>query len=313
MVTLHRKLLGLLPRLGVRVLDLGAGAAVVYRRGVRRRVALGQGADLVLSGRTAAFRHVPLGDTGARLLLDEKGTAADERKFQLAAAAYLCGQHVTALLDRYAVNCVFDVGANSGQYGRQLRRFGYTGRIVSFEPTTDAFAKLRQAAEGDPEWQVHQVGLGREDATRSIHVGWNSMNSLLPPSDYGKGRYKRFARTRTEEIEVRRLDGMMDKALAGLSDPRPYLKMDTQGYDLEVFAGAGDRVAEFVGMQSEVATLRLYEGSPRMSEAVAVYEENGFEISGMYPVTREPATGRVVEFDCVMVRAAAVPPGSSWE
>jgi hypothetical protein len=62
-------------------------------------------------------------------------------------------------------------------------------------------------------------------------------------------------------------------------------------------------------MQSEVATLRLYEGSPRMGEAIAVYEERGFEITGMYPVSREEATGRVVEFDCVMVRATAVPAG----
>jgi hypothetical protein len=44
-----------------------------------------------------------------------------------------------------------------------------------------------------------------------------------------------------------------------------------------------------------------------MSESIATYEGSGFEISGMYPVTREESTGRVVEFDCVMVRADAVP------
>jgi FkbM family methyltransferase len=307
MPTLYRRTLGLLPRIGVRVLDLGSGTAVVYRRGVRKRVPLGAGADLITRGRAAKWTGVPLGDSGARLLLDEKATAADERRFQLSAAAYLCGQHVAALLDRYEVNCVFDVGANSGQYGKQLRRLGYTGRIVSFEPTAETFAKLQRTAEKDPDWLVYQMGLGREDATESIHVGWKTMNSLLPPSDYGKGRYQRFATTRTEEIEIRRLDGVMDKALAGITDPRPYLKMDTQGYDLEVFAGAGERVADFVGMQSEVAALRLYEGSPRMAEAIATYEASGFEISGMYPVTREAATGRVVEFDCVMVRADAVP------
>lgn len=162
-------------------------------------------------------------------------------------------------------------GANAGQYGRRLRKLGYTGRIVSFEPTADAFEKLERAAKKDDDWWVYNVGLGRADSAQSIHVGWNTMNSLLPPSDYGKDRYLRFAKTHTE------------------------------------FAGAGDRVADFVGMQSEVAALRLYEGSPRMAEAIATYEGGGFEISGMYPVTREETTGRVVEFDCVMVRADAVP------
>ena len=54
-----------------------------------------------------------------------------------------------------------------------------------------------------------------------------------------------------------------------LADPRPYLKMDTQGDHLEVFGGAGERIAEFVGLQSEVAVLKLYEGSSGMGEAVA--------------------------------------------
>jgi FkbM family methyltransferase len=328
MQTLYRRLLSVLPRLGVQVLDLGSGTAVLSRRGKRKRVSVGREADLVTrdSSRYAvtrvrpdtwvvargrgdppsdAWTNVRLGDTGAHLLFDAK--ASDERSLQLAAAAYLCGHHVAGLLEKYEVNCVFDVGANAGQYGRRLRSLGYTGRIVSFEPTEEAFAKLEKAAEDDPEWWVFPFALGREEATRSMHVGWATMNSLLPASDYGKDRYRRFAKDRTEEIEIRRLDSVMDKALAGLTDPRPYLKMDTQGYDMEVFAGAGERIEEFVGMQSEVAALRLYEGSPEMSEAIAAYEKSGFGITGMYPVTREDTTGRVVEFDCVMMRADAAP------
>jgi len=144
-----------------------------------------------------------------------------------------------------------------------------------------------------------------------MNVDWKTMNSLLPASDYGKERYKRFGKTRTEDIQIRRLDDVMPDAVAGLTDPRPFLKMDTQGFDLEVFAGGGDRIQDFVGMQSEVAVLRLYEGSPPMSESIATYEASGFEITGMYPVTREDTTGRVVEFDCVMMRASAAPPLAS--
>ncbi|TLS46805.1 FkbM family methyltransferase [Streptomyces montanus] len=352
MQTLYRRLLKLLPKLGMQVLDLGPGDALVSRRGGRTRLPVGQGADLlarrnsgyavtqvgedtwviardrpagakakakakskpqakvpaqvqVQAKAAGAWESVRLGDTGAHLLLDPQASAGDERVFQLAAAEYLCAHHVTALLDKYEVNCVFDVGANAGQYGSRLRRLGYTGRIVSFEPTSAAFAKLQKKAANDPDWWVFNFGLGREDATLDIHVDWNSMNSLLPPTDYGRGRYKRFAKSNTEQIEIRRLEAVMEEALDGLADPRPYLKMDTQGYDLEVFGGAGKRIDEFVGMQSEVALLQLYEGSPRMHEAVAVYEDSGFEITGMYPVTREPATGRVVEFDCVMMRATA--------
>jgi hypothetical protein len=99
---------------------------------------------------------------------------------------------------------------------------------------------------------------------------------------------------------------MLDEVLDGLDDPRPFLKMDTQGYDVEVFRGLGKRAREIVALQSEVALMQLYEGMPRMAEALAVYEEAGFEVSGMYPVNREENSGRVLEFDCLMVRADAV-------
>lgn len=319
MKTAYRKLLGVLPRLGLQVLDLGPGAAVVARRGGYVRIPTGDGTDVVVRRRNRkAVRQV--GDdvwlVGERAkgvsalvksLLDAKATAEDERPFQLAAAKYLCAHHVAGLLKQYDVNCVFDVGANAGQYAKGLRQFGYTGRIVSFEPVAATFTRLQRAAEGDEDWWVFPFALGSEESVQEMHVEWNSMNSLLPPSDYGKGRYKRFAKGRTEEIAVRRLDDVLDKALDGIADPRPYLKMDTQGFDLEVFAGAGERIKEFVGLQSEVALLRLYEGSPGMGEALAEYERRGFEITGMYPVTREDATGRIVEFDCVMMRAEAAP------
>ncbi|MEV1068429.1 FkbM family methyltransferase [Streptomyces sp. NPDC050263] len=312
MRTLYRRLLALLPRIGVEVTDLGPGTAVVSRRGGPYRVTGADKDTWVLRRTRDAPRSevveggaVRLGDTG--VLLMDAPDRQDERGLQLAAAAYLCAQHVAAMLELYGVNCVFDVGANTGQYAKGLRRHGYTGRIVSFEPTSQAFARLEAAASDDPDWRVYRCGLGREETTAEIHTGWKTMNSLLPASDYGKGRYGRFAKPDTEEIRVRRLAEVMDEALDGLADPRPYLKMDTQGYDLEVFAGAGDRIAEFAGMQSEVAVLKLYEGSPGMGEAVAAYEAAGFGITGMYPVTREAGTGRVIEFDCVLMRADAAP------
>lgn len=317
MQTFYRRLLRLMPRIGVQVTDIAPGTALVSRSAtplavtgagkgtwiVRR--AKGGAADPADAG-PADADAVRLGETGA-LLLMEGAARRDERKLQLAAAEYLCTQHVAAMLALYDANCVFDVGANSGQYARRLRRLGYTGRIVSFEPTSETFARLEKAAAQDPDWHVYRCGLGREETTAEIHTGWKTMNSLLGPSDYGRDRYSRFDTSDTEEIRVRRLDGVMDEALEGLADPRPYLKMDTQGYDLEVFAGAGKRIEEFVGMQSEVAVLRLYEGSPGMGEAVAAYEAAGFGITGMYPVTREATTGRVIEFDCVLMRADAAP------
>ncbi|WP_314174684.1 FkbM family methyltransferase [Streptomyces winkii] len=288
MATMFRRVLGALPRMGVQVLDLGPGAAVVSRRG----------------GYTATKTSATEWTVGSK----GSGTAADGWGLHKTTSSRLCARHVADLLANYEVNCVFDVGANKGQYGRQLRDFGYRGRIVSFEPVPDALAKLRKVAARDRDWLVYPCALGRSESVQTMHLGWKTMNSLLEPSAYGQKRYKRFANSaRTTEVSLRRLDAVMDEAMEGVAHPRPFLKMDTQGFDMEVFAGAGERIGEYVGMQSEVAVLQLYEGSPHMIEAIAAYEEAGFEITGMYPVTREETTGRVVEFDCILARADSVP------
>ena len=221
-------------------------------------------------------------------------------------AHYLVGRHVAAVLEMYRVNCVVDVGANRGQYGQALRRAGYTGHIASFEPVAEPFAKLARAAGDDPRWEVHRCALGREDGTATMNVVPGTLSSVLAPTRFGAGRYAKLREAEEQEVPVRRLDGLLDDILRSVDAPRPFLKLDTQGYDLEAFAGLGDRAREFVGLQSEVALMRIYEGMPRLPEALATYEAAGFGVTGLFPVSRQSRTGRVLEFDCVMVRPDAV-------
>jgi FkbM family methyltransferase len=221
-------------------------------------------------------------------------------------ARYLVPRHVAAILGKYRANCVLDVGANRGQYARALRRAGYDGHIVSFEPVPADFEVLARAARADGRWTVHAYALGREDGETEINVVPGTLSSLLAPTRFGSSRYERLRETRAERVPVRRLDGLLDEVLAPVAQPRPYLKLDTQGFDLEVFAGLGERVGDVVAMQSELALLQIYEGMPRLPEALAAYEAAGFAVTAMYPVSRQSRTARVLEFDCVMVRPSAL-------
>jgi len=150
--------------------------------------------------------------------------------------SHIENDHIAGVLEKYRVNCVLDVGANRGQYSRRLRAAGYSGYIVSFEPVPHLFEKLEQNASGDPKWTVHRVALGAEDDVTSMHVvpqtakGWQGgLSSILAPTAYGKGRYGVLRETVTEEVPLRRLDGLLDSVIAHVPDPRIYLKLDTQG------------------------------------------------------------------------------------
>ncbi len=284
-MNLQTSLLQLVPRLGLRVADILPGAVVLSRKDAFR------------------VRHL---DPDAALVIRRRARRRHWFEREKSLTAYAVSEHVAAVLGKYDVNLVIDVGANRGQYARRLRRAGYRGRIASFEPVSEVFERLREAAADDPRWSVHPYALGREDTVTSMHVVPGTLSSVLAPSDFGAQRYEQLRAPAAREVRVRRLDGLLDELTAGLENPRPYLKLDTQGYDVEVFQGAGDRVRELVGMQSELALMRIYEGMPRLPEALALYEASGFEVTALYPVSRETATARVLEFDCVMVRADAV-------
>jgi FkbM family methyltransferase len=284
-MTAPRSRLSVLRRLGFEVRRLGAGAAVVLRPGSPLRVTEVGDRTWVLRGRN-----------GRRGIDQEQRILGD----------HLARQHVGWLLDELDINCVLDVGANLGQFAKRLRAEGYAGRIVSFEPVAALADQLREAANGDPDWSVVQCALGEADDETEINVRPGAMSSLLPSSDFGKNWSKRLRQTERETIQVRRLDGLFEDAVAGLEEPRVFLKLDTQGFDLQAFAGAGERIKQIAGMQSEVSCVPIYDDMPRLPEQIAAYEAAGFEITGMFPVTRHAPTLRVIEFDVMMVRAEEV-------
>jgi len=284
-MSLRHPRLSVLRRLGLEVTRLGAGAAVVARPGSSIRV------DEV-DNRTWVVRR----EEDRRRIFQEQRALGD----------YLAEQHIVWLLRELDVNCVLDVGANVGQYARRLRAGGYAGRIVSFEPVAALADELRRAASDDPDWQVMQCALGEVDEETEINVRPGAMSSLLPSSDFGKTWSKRLRETEAQTIQVRRLDGVFAEAVAGIDEPRVYLKLDTQGFDLQAFAGGGECLKQVVGMQSEVSCVPIYDNMPRLPEQISTYEAQGFEITGMFPVTRHRASLRVIEFDVTMVRAEAV-------
>lgn len=77
------------------------------------------------------------------------------------------------LLSACKVDCVFDVGAYIGDYAIELRRLGYSGHIVSFEPLPEQFAKLNQRACKDLLWTVGpRCALGRmQEQLRCMYHG----------------------------------------------------------------------------------------------------------------------------------------------
>lgn len=240
------------------------------------------------------------------VVFDQQAALQHMNGYQNSMAEHLGAQHLQWLFRSLGINCVLDVGANRGQFAKRLRQAGYGGRIVSYEPVAELYRALTEEAADDPAWNVYPWALGDEEGTAEINVVPGTMSSMLSASDFGKEWSAKLRDAHTETISIRKLDGVLDEATDGLAEPRIFLKMDTQGYDLATVRGAGDRLADVLALQSEVSCLPIYDGMPRMTEQLDTYEAAGFAISAMFPVSRHARTLRVIEFDVVMLRPDAV-------
>ncbi len=217
--------------------------------------------------------------------------------------------HLRRFLAHFGVDCVFDVGANRGQYADMLRHAaGFTGPIISFEPIPELAAELKTRSQSDPNWHVEASALDREAGPATFHVMRNSeFSSLHQPSDDQPPMFREFnSIARSVPVTRSTVAAELAKYRQLLGFSRPFLKLDTQGNDVAVVEGAGESIAAFVGIQSELAITRLYQGSVGFTDALTYYKERGFELSALVP-NNAGHFPRLVEIDCILFRRDATP------
>lgn len=212
--------------------------------------------------------------------------------------------HLTRIFRLYGTNCVIDVGANTGQYGRMLRNIGYKGRIVSFEPVRESFDALESCRPHDREWIRIRSALGDETGSRSINVASSTdLTSFLPskPGTVDWGHDAGLSTDHVETVPIVRLDAVFGHCVEGLRNARVHLKLDTQGWDMEVIRGATVSLPEIWTMQSEISVLPIYKSMMPWLDALSLLQSKGFAITELVPVASDRGL-RVIEFDAVMVR-----------
>jgi FkbM family methyltransferase len=212
---------------------------------------------------------------------------------------------LVAVLERFEVSCVLDVGANVGQYAHMLRAWGYAGRIVSFEPLADAHAVLTGRAAADALWQVApRMAIGDQDGETLLEVSAESdMSSILPQSEILRRVSPTSAVLRREPVRVARLDSVAPAFLA--RDDRVFLKIDTQGFEPQVLAGAARLLERLCGVQLEMSLVPCYEGEVGYRAMIDRLAAAGLESYLFIPGYFERKLGRQLQLDGVFMRGQA--------
>lgn len=209
------------------------------------------------------------------------------------------------IFKKYEIDSVFDVGANHGQFRDFLRNeVGYRGHIFSFEPVQSLADYLEQRSQSDPLWHIYPFALGAEAGEAEINI--------MASDDFSSFRIPDNAQTpefvggnnleKTQVVSIKRFEDVVCEIQNTHHFSNPYLKIDTQGFDLEVIRGAGAFVRKIAAIQCEVSVIPIYKDMPDYLTTFATLKGIDFDLSGLFPVTRDSHL-RVIEFDCVAINS----------
>lgn len=206
------------------------------------------------------------------------------------------------VLDWSEIDVVYDVGANIGQFASQLRAKKFTGIIVSFEPMEQEHEYLLNRSRQDKKWIVtERCALGASNTEVEINVSKNSYSSSI--LDIGEVHINSAPGShfvRLEKVQVKTLDSFEFREKH--RNLRKWLKIDVQGYEMEVLKGATSTLNDVHGIQVELSTTQLYLNQPLFYEVSAYLYELGFELLDIEHGFRESYSGQLLQFDAYFIK-----------
>lgn len=168
---------------------------------------------------------------------------------------------------------IVDVGANplGAPVYADLLRHGLA-QVWGFEPHPEAAAKLR--ADAPEAMTVIEAAVGTPGRAVFNAYPASEMSSLykLSPQSIGYlGHFRRHLNTEAEvDTTLNSLDALPDVPAIDC------LKVDAQGAEVAVIAGARDKLAQAVAVVAEMRFYRLYDGEPMLHELDAELRAQGF-------------------------------------
>jgi FkbM family methyltransferase len=211
-------------------------------------------------------------------------------------------KQLSTLLDFLNINIIFDIGANKGQFGTNIRKHKYKGKIISFEPLTSARKKLLENTDKDIDWVVHkQCAIGNRNGLIKINISENSVSSsILMINSTHTDAEKKSIFINSEMVPIIRLDDIINDYIKPYSNL--FIKIDTQGYEKEILNGAEQALKKAQGILCELSLVPLYQKQALWRDIVDMLDQRGFVLWAIQKGFTNPKTGQTLQVDGIFIR-----------
>ena len=197
------------------------------------------------------------------------------------------------------IETLVDVGAHRGNFSLDILNYFSIKKAFLFEPNSLLVRQsLIPLSKEYGNLEVFQFALGSRNSNATLNVSANDglsssvlrMKKLhLETAPESKYEFK-------SEITVRKLDDIIPQKLRNI-----LLKIDTQGYELEVLKGSTKTLKNCNVVIVEISFDELYQYGTSALEVMSFLQTAGFKIFQIYPVLTLP-NGRWLQADAVFIR-----------
>lgn len=192
---------------------------------------------------------------------------------------------------------IYDIGANLGTWSLLAKAVIPGARVEAFEPLPAHHAGFMRRCEGLAGVNLHRIALGAANGIANLRVtDFSDASSFLPMTDASR---RLFGLEEAGQVatEVRRLDDY--QAEKGLPPP-DLMKLDVQGFELEVLKGSTRQLRAAKALIVEVSFVELYERQCMFPEVSGFLDQHGFSVHAFGVTT--PLGKPLVQADILFLR-----------
>lgn len=175
---------------------------------------------------------------------------------------------------------IIDVGANSGQFSKVVGYFYPKATIDAFEPLPNLYSKIQKTFENKKNIRTYNVALGNENGTVMFNKNnYGHISSILEISNTNKHYPKQKNDLKQIVVEIKTLDSL--DLIKNKTRGTALLKLDVQGYELEVLKGATETINNIDYIVIEANLEELYYNQPSFTKMNSYLNKSEFELMGM--------------------------------
>lgn len=208
--------------------------------------------------------------------------------------------------DKYAyirslkINTVIDIGANTGQFAKEIRSKIPQAKIYSFEPIKECFRKLKENMLTDKNFDSFNFAIGNENTKIKINKSeYTPSSSILEMSENHKKLFPHTTKHEDEEIETKKLDDVVKNLNL---EKEILIKIDVQGFEMKVIAGGEKTFKTARAIIIENSFIELYKSQPTFDDIYNRLKNYGFRYNGSLQEKIDTKTGQIISEDSLFVK-----------